>query len=163
MDYDRIESEDYPLFHRMLEDYYRDGEDADTPQDEMDRFIQMLFGLIQEHKIEGCFVKADGAIIGFILWAIDTAALPFSEMEGAGTVLEIGVTSPFRSSGHGTQMVLYAEEQLISRGITLCYVSAYGLAAEFWAKCGYDFNGAAAGNGLPIMTKELAKANRQIR
>ena len=141
MEYEKIESRDYNIFHRLLEDYYRDGEDADTPQNEMDNFIKMLFGMILEHKIEGCFAKNDGSLTGFVLWAVDTAALPFSEILGAGTILEIGVIPAFRSSGFGSRLVLHAEKQMISRWITLCYVSAYGPAQEFWARCGYAFNG----------------------
>ena len=155
MQYERIESKDYNTFHRLLEDYYRDGEDADTPQDEIDSFIQMLFGMILEHKMESCFAKNDGSLIGFVLWAIDTEELPFSEMTGAGTILEIGVISAFRSSGFGKQIVLDTEKQILSKGSSLCYVSAYGPAQEFWARCGYTFNGLTAGNGLPIMVRNI--------
>ena len=94
--------------------------------------------------------------IGFVLWARDTEALPFSEISGAGTILEIGVIPAYRSSGLGSQIVLHAEKQIVSRGVTLCYVSAYGPAQEFWAKCGYVFNGSTASNGLPIMVNDMA-------
>lgn len=156
MNYEKIGNNNYNLFHQLLEDYYRDGEDADTPQSELDDFIQMLFGMILEHKIEGCFAKNGGIPIGFVLWALDTEALPFSEIIGAGTILEIGVIPAYRSSGFGYQIVLYAEKQIISRGVSLCYVSAYGPAQEFWAKCGYVFNDSTASNGLPIMIKEIS-------
>lgn len=155
MEYEQITSEDYSLFHRLLEDYYRDGEDAQTSQQELDDFIQMLFGMILEQTIHGGFVKKDALPAGFVLWALDTPALPFSEIPGAGTILEIGVLPEFRRSGLGSQIVLYVEKQLISLGISQCYVSAYGPAQEFWGKSGYAFYGATASNGLPIMVKQL--------
>lgn len=155
MVYEQITSEDYSLFHRLLEDYYRDGEDAQTPQNELNDFIQMLFGMILEQTIHGSFINKDGLPAGFVLWALDTPALPFSEIPGAGTILEIGILPEFRRSGLGSQIVLYVEKQLISMGIFQCYVSAYGPAQEFWGKSGYTFHGATASNGLPIMVKQL--------
>lgn len=155
MEYEQITSEDYSLFHRLLEDYYRDGEDAQTSQNELDDFIQMLFGLILGHTIHGGFIKKDGLPAGFVLWALDTSALPFSEIPGAGTILEIGILPEFRQSGLGSQIVLYVEKQLISMGISQCYVSAYGPAQGFWTKSGYASHGTTASNGLPIMVKQL--------
>ena len=37
-----VTKEQFPVFHRLLTDYYRDGEDAQTPQEELDGFIEML-------------------------------------------------------------------------------------------------------------------------
>ncbi len=156
MNYEKVEEKDYRIFHKMMEEYYREGEDADTPQDVLDQFIQMLFRMIQEHKIEGSFVKKDRVTVGFVLWAMDTKEFLFSEMPGAGTILEMGVLPAFRRSGFGTQIVMDVEKQMCLKGMALCYVSAYGPAQKFWKRCGYTFLGTTADNGLPIMVKDMA-------
>jgi len=76
-----------------------------------------------------------------------------------GTVMEIGVRKPYRKAGLGRTIVAYVEGKLQSRGITRCYVSAYGPAQGFWERCGYGFNGATAKNGLPVMTKDIGACN----
>ena len=146
---------DYDAFHELLNEYYRDGEDADTAQEEIDAFIRLLFDKVLSHEIEGCLVKAEEQFIGFVLWGIDTEDFDFSEMPGYGTIMEVGFTGKARSSGHGKELVSYVEDHLREKGIRQCYVSAYGPAQEFWTRCGYADSGRTAENGLPIMIKEL--------
>ena len=43
MDYIEICENDYNAFHQLLSTYYREGEDADTPQEEIDTFIRFMF------------------------------------------------------------------------------------------------------------------------
>lgn len=43
MEYRKIRKEDEHIFHTLLEAYYREGEDADTPQEALDSFIGFLF------------------------------------------------------------------------------------------------------------------------
>lgn len=155
MDYTIKDCEEYDTFHALLVPYYREGEDKDTPQEQVDGFIQMLFDLVQQGKINCRLLVRDEAKIGFVLWAIDTEDFDFSELPGMGTILEIGIEKPARRAGVGTQMVQYVEEQLRQSGIRQCYVSAYGPAQDFWKHCGYQFQGANASNGLPIMVKSL--------
>ncbi len=55
MHYTAIQRDDYPHFYKLMVDYYREGEDADTPQEEIDGFIHVLFDMLMDHKIDGCF------------------------------------------------------------------------------------------------------------
>ena len=153
--YSTIGAGDYDAFHGLLNDYYRDGEDADTPQEEIDAFIRLLFDKVLSHGIEGCLVSEEDRNIGFALWGIDTEDFDFSEMPGYGTIMEIGFTGSSRASGYGKELVSYIESRLREKGIIQCYVSAYGPAQEFWTRCGYADSGKTAENGLPIMIKEL--------
>lgn len=155
MDFSIIQSHDYDTFHKLLEQYFREGEDADTPQEQVDGFIRMLFDMVLQEKISGRLISMDAVNIGFVLWAIDTEEFEFSELPGMGTILEIGVVNAYRRSGVGIKIVQYVEEQLRNSDVSRCYVSAYGPAQEFWKYCGYRFNGSNAGNGLPLMIKCL--------
>lgn len=149
-----IAEADRGAFFRLLEAYYREGEDADTPQEEMEGFIGLLFSMLLSKRIEGCFLRENGEEIGFALWALDDEDFDFSELPGCGAVLEIGVEKPFRKKGLGAMLVKYAEDRLKEKGAARFYVSAYGPAREFWRRCGYEETGAAASNGLPLMIKE---------
>jgi GNAT superfamily N-acetyltransferase len=150
----RISEEGRDAFFRLLTDYYREGEDADTPQEEIDGFIGLLFSMLLSGKAEGCFLMEDGREAGFALWALDTEDFDFSELPGCGTLLEIGVAKDFRKRGLGLMLVNHAEEKLREMGAARFYVSAYGPAREFWRRCGYEETGAEASNGLPLMIKE---------
>lgn len=155
VEYPAIRENDEEIFHELLNAYYREGEDENTPQEEVDAFIRLLFEKVIHHEIEGCFAKEGNAYIGFSLWAMDTGNFAFSEMPGAGTILEIGLIKPSRSSGHGKELVSFIENQLRGKNVKQCYVSAYGPAQQFWTQCGYKENGIIAGNGLPIMVKTI--------
>ncbi len=155
MDYIQIEKKDYDRFHALMNAYYREGEDKDTPQDEIDAFIQFLFEKVTDHTIEGCFAKVGEIFIGFALWAVDTEDFAYSEMPGLGTIMEIGLIPSYRSSGLGKEFVLHIENSLRTKEVRQCYISAYGPAQNFWTHCGYAENGMKASNGLPIMVKDL--------
>lgn len=155
MDFNIIDSEDYEAFHTLLNQYYREGEDENTPQDQVDGFIQRLFHMVQQKEISCRLITVDTEPVGFVLWAMDTEQLDFSEIPGMGTILEMGIEKPYRRLGIGTQMVRYVEDRLKRSGAAECYVSAYGPAQEFWRHCGYQFNNAYADNGLPMMIKRL--------
>lgn len=155
MNYTKISPDDYDSFHKCLNAYYREGEDADTPQEEIDAFIRFLFDKIVSGEISGCFADRSSERVGFALWALDTDGFQFSEMPGFGTVMEIGILEPYRSSGLGSMLLTYVESRLKLQGAEAVYVSAYGPAVSFWRKCGYLENGKTASNGLPIMIKSL--------
>ena len=154
MEFVGISKKDYELFHRLADAYYREGEDKDTSQEEVDGFIRFLFEKVVSGEIEGCFAKLGEESIGFSLWAVDTADFAFSEMPGFGTILEIGIMGSYRSSGYGKALVSFVEKRL-SEKAEMCYVSAYGPAQKFWMRCGYKENGKTASNGLPIMVKTI--------
>ena len=139
----------HAIFHHLLTDYYRDGEDASTPQEELDAFIELLFDLCQKNIISGGIACADSPI-GFVLWGIDTDNFPFSNKPGFGTILEIGIIPTMRGMGHGQQLVAYAENAMGNRQH---YVCAYGPAETFWCKCGYRETSQLAANGLKIFVK----------
>ena len=155
MEYVKIGEQDAREFHRLAEAYYREGEDADTPQDGMDSFIRCLFEKVVSGEISGCFAKDGQETIGFALWAIDTEDFAFREMPGSGTILEIGLIPAYRAAGLGKRLVAYVEDRLLQNQIVQCYVSAYGPAQQFWSGCGYAETGTTAHNGLPIMVKSL--------
>ena len=149
MRYISVADAGYEIFHDLLNDYYRDGEDAATPQEEIDEFIQYLFDMCRTGCISGC-IAYDPLPVGFVLWNIDSAGGVFSRKPGLGTILEIGVTKTNRGMGTGRKLVSYAESRM---GAQSCYVCAYGPAETFWGKCGYVFAGERAENGLKIMVK----------
>ena len=154
-----ISDRDYIHFYDLANAYYREGEDASTPQEQIDQFISFLFDKIVSQEIHGYFVKEDQAYIGFALWALDTEDFAFSEIPGFGTILEIGIQSPYRGCGYGRKLVGFIEQFLSNQGISECYVSAYGPAQKFWSHMGYAESGATASNGLPIMVKSIAGHN----
>ena len=47
MEFTEISTNDYPLFHDLLNDYYREGEDEGTEQEVIDSFIKLLFDLVE--------------------------------------------------------------------------------------------------------------------
>ena len=155
MNYFEMSAKDYDIFHQLANAYYREGEDADTAQEEIDSFIGFLFEKVVKCEIKGCFVKDESFYIGFALWALDTKDFEFSEMPGLGTILEIGLIPEYRSSGKGKEFVAYIERNLQKEGVKQCYVSAYGPAQSFWKRCGYVENGKKASNGLPILIKVM--------
>lgn len=155
MEYIQIGQNDYEAFHSLACAYYREGEDSDTPQDEIDRFIRYMFEMVTSRTIEGCFVKSEDSYIGFALWAIDTDDFEYSEMPGLGTIMEIGLIPSCRGRGLGKELVSQVEKSLLEKGIKQCYVCAYGPAQKFWTKCGYAENGMTASNELPIMVKDI--------
>ena len=157
MEYIQIGKNDYDIFHKLANAYYREGEDEKTPQDEIDAFIRFLFDKVANNEINGFVAKDARGYIGFALWTIDTEDFAFSEIPGFGTILEIGITPPYRASGHGKAFVAFIELCLRRKKIKHCYVSAYGPAQKFWARCGYAENGQKANNGLPIMIKDISE------
>lgn len=156
MDYTKIRANDYGAFHELMNAYYRDGEDADTPQEEIDAFIHLLFDKVISREIDGLIIRDESNCVGFALWCIDAEGTDFSEIPGYGTILEIGFTPSYRSNGNGKELVAYIEECLSKKKVTSCYVSAYGPAQSFWESCGYKANGQVASNGLPIMVKSIS-------
>ena len=155
MRYIAIQEQEYDRFWALANGYYREGEDADTPQEEMDAFIRFLFDKVTAGELAGCFAVENEKTVGFALWALDTEAFAFSEMPGLGTIAEIGLLPDFRGQGQGRLLAAFAESQLRERGMAQCYVSAYGPAQKFWRSCGYQESGKTGGSGLPIFIKDL--------
>ena len=140
---------DYETFHSLLEPYYRDGEDADTSQEELDAFIDYLYRLVKDGTISGC-VALQEKTVGICLWWIDVPELPFSNKPGWGTILEIGLLPEYRGKGLGRELADYAISQM---DVSCFYVCAYGPAESFWEKCGYTDSGRLATNGLKLLIK----------
>ena len=155
MDYIEICENHYSAFHELANAYYREGEDADTPQEEIDFFIRFLFEKVVNHEIFGYIAMDKNAYVGFALWGVDAEGFAFSEIPGYGTILEIGFIPSHRSKGNGRALVSHIEDCLLKMKINYCYVSAYGPAQKFWSCCGYVAIGKAANNGLPIMVKSI--------
>lgn len=144
-----IAEDNWDEFHRLLTDYYRDGEDAQTPQEELDAFIELLFDLSQKSTISGC-IAYEKIAIGFALWGMDTVDFPFSNKLGYGTILEIGIIPSMRGTGLGRRLVEYAENAMACEKY---YVCAYGPAEKFWKKCNYWDTGEIGENGLKVFEK----------
>ena len=147
MNYASAKHTPFPLFHQMLSAYYRDGDDAETVQSEIDGFVELLYNLCQEDKIMGSFAYDHDIPIGFVLYNLDTPNGAFNQKPGYGTILEIGVSYEFRGRGYGQWLVNHARHQLT--GVDF-YVCAYGPAEYFWEKCGFHDSGEIAENGLKI-------------
>ena len=152
MEFVKITDNHQTEFYKLLNGYYREGEDADTPQAELDDFISYLFGLCTDGTISGCIAVEDKPL-GFVLWNIDTEESPFSNWPGRGTILEIGVAPESRKSGLGSALVAHAESKMHNSGIDTFYVCAYGPAIVFWEKLGYKKTDRFAENDLPIYAK----------
>ena len=149
MEFLDIQKVSYDVFHELLNEYYREGEDAQTPQAEIDAFIQYLFDFCQSGKISGAVCMEEEAL-GFVLWNVDSEDSPFSQKPGFGTILEIGVRKNVRRAGIGRKLVNLAEDLMRTDRF---YVCAYGPAQMFWSRLGYESSGETAENGLPIMVK----------
>ena len=149
MEFLDIQDVSYDIFHGLLNEYYREGEDADTPQAEIEAFIKYLHELCHSGKISGA-VCVDEKPVGFVLWNLDVADGAFSNKPGFGTILEIGVSGSARKAGIGRKLVELAESRMDTDRFYIC---AYGQAQDFWSRCGYAPSGETAENGLPIMTK----------
>ena len=149
MDFLDIQNVSYVIFHELLNEYYREGEDAKTPQEEIDAFIQYLFDLCCSGQISGA-VCMGVEPLGFILWNVDSEDSPFCNKPGFGTILEIGVRGNARGAGIGRKLVSLAEYRMDTDRF---YVCAYGPAQTFWSRLGYEYSGETAENGLPIMVK----------
>lgn len=155
MELSKMEEKDFDRFYAMANAYYREGEDRDTPQNEIDDFIRLLFDMVTAGEIFGRFLKEEGADIGFALWAIDREGFAFSEMPGYGTILEFGILPPYRRAGRGRKFAQHIENCLYYNFVDNCYVLAYPPSQQFWTSCGYVPNGKTAKNGLPILVKSV--------
>ncbi|MBQ8556633.1 MAG: GNAT family N-acetyltransferase [Clostridia bacterium] len=140
--------------HALLTSYYREGEDADTPQEELDGFISYLQELLDKRILWGDVVFDGDTAMGFVLFAVDGDSYPFSECPGMGTIAEIFVNSAYRQQGLGRLLVRCAEDALRAF-VTQMYVCAHASAQSFWQRCGYRPNGAFASNNLPICIKSI--------
>lgn len=149
MEFLDIQNVSYDTFHELLNGYYRDGEDADTTQSQIDEFIAYLHDLCLSGQICGC-IACERDPVGFVLWNVDSEDSAFCRKPGYGTILEIGVEKTGRGMGIGKMLVSRAEENMKTDRY---YVCAYGPAEGFWVKCGYVFAGELADNGLKIMIK----------
>lgn len=140
--------------HDLLTAYYREGEDADTPQEALDGFISYLTELLQKHILRG-EVALDGETpAGFVLYAQDEPDYPFPECPGMGTIAEISVIPDHRTLGLGCELVRRAEDALRA-SCRQMYVCAHASAQSFWEKRGYVPCGRTASNDLPLLIKAL--------
>ena len=138
----------------LLNVYYREGEDADTPQETLDAFITYLRELLSKHLMNGLVAFEHDTPIGFVLYAVDADGYPFSERPGMGTIAEISVVPAYREHGLGRRLVQQAEAALCS-SVTHLYVCAHRSAIGFWHACGYLPTEDIASNGLALYIKQL--------
>ena len=138
----------------LLTAYYREGEDADTTQEELDAFIAYLRELLEQRILWGEVAFDCETPVGFVIYAFDVEGYPFSECPGMGTIAEICVCPAYRQQQLGQTLVARAEDAL-RPSVTQLYVCAHASAQAFWEKCGYRPNGNIAGNGLPICIKTI--------
>ena len=155
MEFLAMQPQDRADFRRLAVEYYRDGEDAGTPLETITAFIDSLFELVLTGTIGGCLAVEEENAVGFALFGMDTVDFPFSQKPGLGTSLEIGLTPASRGAGQGLALVRFIEDRLRKLGAEKCYVSAYGPAEGFWARCGYEKTEQTAQNGLPIFVKSI--------
>ncbi len=151
--FEPITKENHASLEALMIEYYQEGEDADTPIETIQDFIESLYQMIGSGSIDGAMVKHGGQYEGFCLWMKDDPQSDFSEIPGYGTILEIGVRPQFRKKGLGREIVRYAEMQMRETGVESFYVSAYGPAETFWESCGYQKTERVAQNGLPVFVK----------
>ena len=140
--------------HDLLAAYYREGEDADTPQEELDGFIFYLTGLLESRILLGDIALDGETPVGFVLYALDGGDYPFPECPELGTIAEISVTPDRRAHGLGCELVQRAENALRD-SCRQMYICAHASAQSFWEKRGYSPCGRTAANGLPLLIKAL--------
>ena len=155
MEFLSLRPQDRAAFRRLAVEYYRDGEEAETPLEAITAFIDSLFELVLTGTIGGYLAVEEENAVGFALFGMDTVDFPFSQMPGLGTILEIGLIPTRRGAGQGKALVQYIEDRLRELGAEKCYVSAYGPAEGFWTRCGYEKTAQTAQNGLPIFVKHI--------
>ena len=155
LEYINIDTSNYEIMLCQMTDYYRNAEDADTPQQEIEDFIHMLFDMIQLGSIRGKLLYYDNVAVGFVLWGIDKEDDMFCEMPGYGTILEICVNEDCRMNGIGTAAVNYAEADMLNNGAKGLYVLAHPDAQGFWQRLGYIDSGNIGGNKLPVCIKAI--------
>lgn len=145
----------YSDFHRLLTEYYRTAEDADTPADVVDTFIRRLFDGVLSGELCGCLVSRETECVGFALWKKDDGVGDFTEIANYGTILEIGLAPEFQRKGLGKALVAHVEKELLELKVDGLYVCAYGPAQQFWSACGYHDAKKTAANGLPVFIKAV--------
>lgn len=150
----------YERLEALMIPYFRDGEDADTPIDEICEFIEALYHMAERNEISGAILSVDGVDAGFVLFMQDRADSDFSELVGYGTILEIGLAPDFKGKGLGRTLVRHAESELEAIGIDEYYVSAYGPAQSFWLHMGYEPTARLAHNGLELHIKKRIEYRR---
>lgn len=155
-EFKQLKEENFKVFHDFMSDYYKDGEDSDTPQDEIDMFIKKLFSLIQEKIMYGVSAYLNDIFIGVVIWMKDTKEHEFSVIPEYGTIAEIGVIQSMRNRGVGCVLVDYAEREIIKLNIDKVYVIAYEEALSFWKKRGYKQSVQLKSKGLPVLIKKLS-------
>ena len=156
MQFENVCLEKEAAFRTFMTAYYREAEDADTPQEVLAEFIEKLLDLLRTGDISGALLQAGETTLGAVLWMVDQAGGPFSVRPGWGTILEFGVNPAYRKQGVGRQAAAYAEDRMREAGVQNFYVSAYGPAQGFWTHLGYADSGELAPNGLPVLVKEGA-------
>lgn len=153
MQFENVCPEREAAFRTFMTAYYREAEDADTPQEVLAEFIEKLLDLLRTGDISGALLQAGETTLGAVLWMVDQAGGPFSVQPGWGTILEFGVNPAYRKQGLGRQAAAYAEDRMREAGVQNFYVSAYGPAQGFWTHLGYAVSGELAPNGLPVLVK----------
>lgn len=153
IDYINISKDNYNIFYDLMLEYYRDGEDSNTPQHIIDAFIKQQFNMIVEDKTQGKLISVNHEIVGFIIWMIDEKSSDYSIIPGYGTILEVGLVKNFRNKGIGKIVVKYAEKQMFLKEVNNFYVTVYNPAKIFWESCGYIKTEKIAFNGLQIYKK----------
>lgn len=148
-------------FHRLMTEYYRTAEDADTPEDVIDAFIRRLFDGVLCGELYGCLAYCETVPAGFALFEKDNGRGDFTEILNYGTILEIGLAPQFQAKGLGKGLVAHAEKELLALNVEGLYVCAYGPAQRFWIACGYQDSKKTAANGLPIFTKAVINGGIQ--
>ncbi|HWS30934.1 MAG TPA: GNAT family N-acetyltransferase [Clostridia bacterium] len=152
---------DFTDFHRLMTEYYRTSEDADTPEDVIDAFIHRLFNGVLSGELHGCLAYCETIPAGFALFEKDNGRGDFTEIMNYGTILEIGLAPQFQAKGLGKALVAHVEKELLALNVEGLYVCAYGPAQRFWIACGYQNSKKPAANGLPIFIKAVEDGGTQ--
>lgn len=150
-----LTSENDAYLKNLLFNYYKDGEDADTPDDIVNDFIKYIVKLIYSNKLNCRILNHEGTYIGFIIWFKDEVGHEFSELPGYWSIAEIGIKKEYRNKHFGIKLVNYVEKNVKGNDAASFYITAYSPFKNFWEKIGFKDIGLKGNNNLPIMVKEL--------
>ncbi len=135
--FELLTPENYKILKDMMRAMYKETS-GNASEDEIEKQILQFFDLLQEGKIKARLSRKGSTYMGFIFYMKDEKNTPYTQISGYGTVLQLGVLPKYRTSGIGTLMLKYAEDELKFLNIEGYYVRVTDENKDFFKKQGYQ-------------------------
>lgn len=117
---------------------------------------KMLFRQMNAEKdTTKAIMRVDGdTVIGFVMFCeIELQCIFFSEK--LGYIRDLWVDTPYRRTGHGSQLIQTAEKYFVDRKIPQMALNAVATSEEFYQKQGYSISEVIFSEGNTVFTKRL--------